>query len=129
MLINNETAIIVDDELHIRLFIKKILKSLNFNVIGEASNGNEAVDLYKSHKPDVMFIDINMPYKTGLEALEEILALDTDAKIIMLTSNSDLETVHKCAELGAIGYIRKDTPLEQMKSIILETWQDIKSGE
>lgn len=129
MSIENKTAIVVDDELHIRLFVKKILTSLNVNVIAEANNGNEAINLYKSHKPALMFIDINMPYKTGLEALEEIIELDPEANLIMLTSNSDLDTVHKCAELGAIGYIRKDTPVEKMKSVILDTWQDIESGE
>lgn len=121
--------VIADDELHIRLLIKKALTSMNYNVVGEASNGNEAVDMFKKERPDIILLDINMPFKSGEEALKEIISESPDTLVVMLTSVSDMESVDKCISAGATNYIRKDTPLAEIKSMISETWQSHCEGE
>ena len=115
--------VIADDEMHIRVLIRKALTSMNYTVVGEATNGNEAVDLFKKERPDLILLDINMPFKSGQEALKEIIAESPDTLAIMLTSVSDMESVEKCIAAGATGYIRKDTPLAEIKSMISEVWQ------
>ncbi|MEI7671123.1 MAG: response regulator [Deltaproteobacteria bacterium] len=115
--------VIADDEMHIRVLIRKALTSMNYNVVGEAANGNEAVNLFKKERPDLILLDINMPFKSGQEALQEIIAESPDTLAIMLTSVSDMESVEKCIAAGATGYIRKDTPLAEIKSMISEVWQ------
>lgn len=115
-------VVLADDESHIRLFLKGVLKSMNCEVVGEASNGVEAVELYKKEKPDLVFLDINMPLKTGDDALCDILKEFPDAFVIMLTSVADLPTVEKCIGAGAANYILKDTPKAEMMKIIKETW-------
>jgi two-component system chemotaxis response regulator CheY len=116
-------VLLADDEPHIRMLIKTVMRSMNCEVIGEALNGNEAIELFKKEKPDLLMLDINMPLRTGEEALKEIMTEFPDAFVIMLTSVSDLESVENCLSLGASNFIRKDTPIQEMKKIIKETWQ------
>lgn len=115
-------VLIADDEAHLRLMFKSMALSMGAEVAGEAKNGAEAIELYRVHRPHITLLDINMPVKTGVDALKEIMELSPDALIIMLTSVADVKTVEKCLELGASNYLLKDTPLEEMKKIIKETW-------
>lgn len=119
-------VIIADDEHHIRILIKTVMTSMNTEVVGEAKNGQEAVDLYRREKPDLALFDINMPIKNGEEALKEVISEFPEAFIIMLTSVADMETVNRCLDLGAANYLLKDTPLADMKKMIQETWTDFK---
>ena len=119
---NQPTVLLIDDETHIRLLIKRVLTNMNCEVVAEGKNGEEAVALFQQHSPHITFLDINMPVKSGIEALEEIKNIDPDALIIMLTSVDESSSVEKCRELGATNYIRKDTSLDNMKLIIKETW-------
>lgn len=117
-------VMIADDEAHVRVLLRAIVKSMNCEVVGEAGNGVEAVELFKSLKPHLLLLDINMPLKTGYEVLQEILSEFPNAFVIMLTSVTDIESVEKCIELGAANYIRKDTPTAELKSIIKETFAE-----
>ncbi len=118
--------LLADDEIHLRMLMKKVMTSMNCEIVGEAKNGMEAIELYKKEKPDLLLLDINMPVKTGEEALKEIVKEFPDAFIIMLTSLADMESVENCLNLGASNYIRKDTPLDEIKKIIKETWALVK---
>ncbi len=117
-------AVIADDESHIRTLMKTALTSMNCEVVAEASNGAEALDAYREYKPDLMLLDINMPVTNGEEALAGILAEFPKAFVIMLTSVSDADTVHRCLEQGAAFYIRKDTPIKEIKQLIRESWSN-----
>lgn len=127
-------ALVADDETHIRFFVKNVLESMNMEVVGEATNGEEAVDMFDSEKPHMLLMDINMPVKCGAEALEEIRARHPDALVVILTSAVNRQTVEKFIKLGASGFIRKDTSLADIKKIIKDTWnryidqRDKKSG-
>jgi Response regulator containing CheY-like receiver domain and AraC-type DNA-binding domain len=121
-------ALLVDDEQHLRMYLKLILKQVGFTNFYEAVNGEEAVELYKAHKPDLVLMDVNMPKKEGMEALQDIMAFDEEAVVIMTTSVASREAVQRSAELGATHYIRKDTPKDDMiamlQEIVDEIWGD-----
>lgn len=111
---------IADDEAMIRYALKNIIKSLKMDCVGEATNGLEAVALYEKEKPDIMFLDINMPVKNGDEALKDIRAKFPNANVVMLTSVAETETVKKCIQDGALNYILKTNPLDKIKIMIEE---------
>ncbi len=99
---------------------------MNCEIVGEAANGKDAVDMFKSLKPNLLLLDINMPLKSGKEALAEIMKRYSNAFVIMLTSLSDKQTIEDCIKLGASGFIRKDIPIDEMKQIIRKTWHVYK---
>ncbi|MCL2350518.1 MAG: response regulator transcription factor [Defluviitaleaceae bacterium] len=100
--------IIVDDDKIVESSLKTILEaSGEVKVMATGSNGQEAVELYKTHRPDIALMDIRMPIMTGLEAAEEILAHDANAKVLFLTTFADDEYIVKALNMGAKGYILK----------------------
>lgn len=118
-------AVIADDEPHIRTLMKVILETMGMEIVAQASNGQEAVNCFQKLKPDILLMDINMPVKTGLEALREIKAQNPDACVIMLSSVADMESVREAVELGASHFIRKDTPITEIKKMIAETCESV----
>ncbi len=120
----NGTVLIVDDEPHIRKYIGLILRKLGSPTIIEAANGEEAITLYAQHQPDLVLLDVNMPIMDGLQALERISADHPDALVVMLTSLATRNVVERCLELGAINFVRKDTPKEAMAKVLNETIND-----
>lgn len=115
-----KSVVLVDDENHIRLLIKMAVNTMGCEVVAEGKNGNEAIQLYREKRPDLLLLDINMPEKSGEEALREIVGEFPQALVVMLTSVSDLATVENCLVAGAANYIRKDTPLAEIKLILGE---------
>ena len=113
--------LLVDDEPHIRVFVSLILKSLGQPEIKEAGNGMEAIDAYKANRPDIVLLDVNMPHLDGIETLKKLKEIDPDCVVIMLTSLATRETVERALELGAVNYIRKDTPKEAISKALSET--------
>jgi two-component system chemotaxis response regulator CheY len=96
---------------------------MNCDVVGEARTGDEAIELYRKHRPNLLLLDVNMPIKTGDEVLEELFSTFPEAFVIVLTSVTDMESIEKCLSLGAANYIRKDTPISEIKMIIKDTWK------
>lgn len=125
-------VLLADDEAHIRKLMGSVLTSMGCQVVAEAENGDAAVELYRQYKPQITMLDINMPKGDGTSALKRIKAEFPSALVIMVTSLSSMDVVSKCLALGAANYIRKDTPLAEMKTLIKETWaeylQEIKGG-
>ncbi len=121
------TALIVDDEPHIRMYLKLILKKVGFKTFIEAKNGQEGIDLYKLRKPDLVLLDVNMPVKEGMEALDEIMEFDPTAVVVVTSSVASRQAVEQSVELGASYYIRKDTPKEdiakQLDTLIDDIWE------
>jgi len=115
-------VLVVDDEDHVRKLVTSVIRTLNCEVVGEANNGRDAISLFSKLKPTMMLLDINMPLKSGKQALAEIKKKYSKAFIIMLTSLSDTETVEECIKLGASGFIRKDLPIDDMREVIKQTW-------
>lgn len=85
--------------------IVSILQKGGYTVIGRASDGVKAVDSYRELQPDLVTMDMNMPGMNGLQAIQALIALDSDAKIIAVTGYRDVE--EKAMELGAVGFLQK----------------------
>jgi len=115
-------VLIADDEAHIRALINQVMVSMKCDVVAEAKNGKEAVEMFDAAKPHLVLLDINMPVMDGKEALKAIKAKNPGVVVIMLTSLSAMDIVKECLEAGAENYIRKDTPLAELKKNIAETW-------
>ena len=116
-------VLVADDENHIRLLFRSIFTAMGAKIVGEAQNGQMAAEMFRTRRPDLMLLDVNMPVQDGISALEEIMAGFPDAFVIMLTSVVDRETVERCLYLGASGYILKDTPIAEIKEMIQEAWR------
>ncbi|MEB0047326.1 MULTISPECIES: response regulator transcription factor [unclassified Pseudomonas] len=100
-------AMIVDDHPVIRSTMKMILKVENFEVVAEADNGADAVQLARQHVPDLIILDISMPKLDGLEALSRITALKLSIKVLVMTSQSPVFYAMRCMKAGAAGYVSK----------------------
>jgi len=109
-------VLVVDDSNFIRLNIVNYLKNNNITVVGEASNGDEAIELYKKLKPDIVTMDITMPDMDGVEAVKRIMEIDSNAKIIICSAVGQQVKVIEAIKAGAKSFILK--PLNEEKMII-----------
>lgn len=100
------TVLVVDDSAFMRNLLKQLLEG-EHEVVGEAENGVEAVELYREHDPDVVTMDVVMPIRNGIEATAEIKGMDGSATVIMCTSVGQEEKMREAVEAGADGYITK----------------------
>jgi response regulator NasT len=99
------TALVAEDEAIIRLDIVETLREAGFDVVAEAGDGVEAVALAKTHKPDIIVMDIKMPNMDGIEAAEQIRELKIP--VVLLTAFSQRELVERASEAGAMAYVVK----------------------
>jgi two-component system nitrate/nitrite response regulator NarL len=118
--------LIVDDHEVVRDGLKNILTSLdNIAVAGEAGNGEDAVKMYSSLKPDLVIMDISMPGMNGIEATRVIKEKDPDAKILILTMHDNQEYLNQIIRSGAKGFILKNTDKEEL----LDAVKTVASGD
>ena len=114
------SVLIADDSEFMRNLLREILEG-EFEIVGEAENGVEAVDMYGEHQPDLVMMDIVMPIRNGIEATEEITGSDPNARVIMCTSVGQEEKMKAAVKAGAEGYITK--PFQ--KPNVLEAINDV----
>jgi len=101
------SIMIVDDNDMMRSILRGILRSEEYEIVGEARNGSIAVEMAERLKPDIVCLDVMMPEKDGLEALGEIKAARPETEVVMITSNADPDTVQESIMSGASGFIVK----------------------
>jgi len=119
-------VLIADDHHVVRGGIRALLETEDdIDVIDEAADGVETVLKTRSLNPDVILMDLMMPRKTGIEAIEEIKQEDPDARILVLTSYSDDEKVFAAIKAGALGYLLKETSTKEL----LQAIHDVYRGE
>ena len=101
------SVVIVDDNDMMRTILRSILRGEEYEVVGEARNGNQAVEMVERLQPDIVGMDVLMPEKNGLLAMIEIKQKQPEVKIVMITGSADPETVQDAIMNGASGYIVK----------------------
>ena len=105
--------VLADDHEIIRNGIKQLFESEEYvEIVAEASNGREAIEMVNKHAPDILVMDISMPEMTGIEAVDELKKSNTNTKVLILSMFDKDEYVLKAVELGAYGYLLKDTGKE-----------------
>lgn len=107
--------LIVDDSLQIRKSLRDILERYEYNIVGEASTGIEAIKLFNSLYPDIVMLDIIMPQLGGIETLRMLRSLNKDVKVIMVSALDSLDKAKECMRAGANHYILK--PFEESRLI------------
>ena len=107
--------LIVDDSSVMRRTIEKHLSDYDLDIIGMAANGNEAIEMIKEKKPDVVTLDITMPEMDGLTCLESIKQIAPETKVMVITALSDKLTGLQALEKGARGYLFKPVTPEDLK--------------
>ena len=100
-------VMIVDDSLFMRKMLRDLLEDEGYEVVAEASDGEEAVAKYQEIRPDLTTLDIVMPNKTGIEALQEIMALDPAARVVMCSAVGQESLTVAAAQAGAKAFILK----------------------
>lgn len=112
--------LIAEDEKMMRNLLKKMI-SFKHNIVGEATNGEEAVEKYKELDPDLVLLDVKMPKMNGFEALSEIKNIDDSQKVIMSTGVDNHEDITGAMEVGADAYLVK--PFNE--EIVLSTIEEV----
>jgi len=114
----NGSIILIDDDEDILELLTEYFSLEDFDVVGQGSNGLEAVNLYVKHKPDFVIMDIAMPNYDGLYGLEHIKKLNSNANVIILTGNSDKSITTKIIQLNATMILEKPYPIEKLVSTL-----------
>ena len=119
-------VMLVDDHALIREGIKQLLEfDGSIDVIEQASDGAECLEKLQHVQPDILLLDINMPNVNGIEVLEEIKKKNIPVKVLMLTVHSEVEYLVQAVDIGANGYILKDSGSEELKKAI----QSVMEGD
>jgi DNA-binding NarL/FixJ family response regulator len=112
-------VLIADDHSVVREgLVSLIRRKPDMTVVGEASNGHEAVDLWKQHRPDITLLDLRMPELDGVSALKQIREHEENARIVVLTTFDGDEDIYRAIQAGAKGYLLKDVPREALMDCI-----------
>ncbi len=127
-------VLIVDDAMFMRNMIGDIFEGKNFDgqefkVVAEAENGIEAVEKYQEHNPDIVTMDIVMPEMTGIEALKEIMKLDSKANIVMCSALGQDSLVMEALDSGAKDFIVKPFQPEKVLDVVLRILKERRDSE
>lgn len=115
---NNLSVLICDDSILIRKKLRATLEKCKCKEIFEAENGNVAVEVVKANNPDLIFMDIVMPDKDGIEALKEIIEMNPNAKVVMASSVGTNDLLKQALKSGAYDFIQKPISLEAITNVI-----------
>jgi two-component system chemotaxis response regulator CheY len=105
--------LIVDDALIMRKRIRSIAEEAGWEVVGEATNGVEAIGLFQREAPDLVTLDIVMPKMDGVTTLKQIMAADPKARVVMVSAVDQKTKLRECIQLGAVDFIVK--PFEKLR--------------
>jgi two-component system, chemotaxis family, chemotaxis protein CheY len=111
-------VMIVDDELFFREMLRDVVINAGYNVVAEAMDGNEAVEKYRIHRPDITIMDIFMPEMNGIDAIKEIIAFDAGARVLIYTGMGFDEDVEVALKSGARDVVLKNFFPEEVMEVI-----------
>jgi len=107
------TALIVDDELPVRVYVRLLLRELGFTSLWEAADGAAALAAVAQHQPELVMLDVNLHMMTGLQVLQRLKHAHPALPVIMLSSENAAATVQEALRLGATAYLPKDSPNDE----------------
>lgn len=108
--------LVVDDDQAVRAFLCDALETIGHHVVGVAENGMEALSLYEKDRPDLVFMDIDMPIMDGFDIIDVVRRIDPNAKIVVITGTArKLDEVH---EAGALGLLQKPFRVEDIETLL-----------
>lgn len=111
-------VLLVDDHRLIREGLRRALEDAGFEVVGEASDGAEGVELAQVHRPDVVLMDVSMPVLDGITATRRMRTRSPHAKVVILTMHADAELVERARSAGAAGYLVKDASSSEVVAAV-----------
>jgi two-component system chemotaxis response regulator CheY len=111
-------VLIVEDDLSLQRLYEMMLKTFSYNIIGKASNGREAIEIFTSStkKPDIVLMDHRMPIKNGIETAKELLKLNSHSRIIFTSADNSVKK--QALSIGAASFLEKPFNLEQLHNEI-----------
>jgi len=114
---------ISDDSDAIRMVLKDMLILGGHEVVAEAANGIETIEIFEKTKPDLLLLDIAMPKKDGKTALIEVISDHPDAKVIMITASDNMNAIKECVLHGAVSYILKPFDSDELLKVVSEIFK------
>jgi len=118
-------VLLVEDHTIVRQGLKRLLEEKGVEVVGEAEDGRQGVEMAKKLQPDIVVMDISLPRLGGIEATRKILREVPQAKVIMLTVHSEDSYIYKALDAGASGYLVKETAAEDL----LQAIETVQTGD
>jgi two-component system NarL family response regulator len=116
---NKIRLMVIDDQAVVRQGFVSLIKTVpDMEIVGEGSNGQEAVDLFRQLRPDITLMDLRMPALSGAEAIRQIRSEFPAARIIVLTTFDGDEDIYRAVQAGAQGYLLKDMFFEELEAAI-----------
>ena len=116
--------LIVDDSFYMRTMLKNMLTDAGYEVVGEAPNGQTALELAKETKPDLITLDVILPDNTGLDVLKGIKADQPDMKVIIVSAVGQEVIVNEAMEYGALSYIVKPFSEEKVLEVVSKVLEE-----
>ena len=114
----NKRILIVDDSFYMRTMLKNMLTDAGYEVVGEAANGAQAVEMAASTSPDLITLDVILPDNTGLDVLKSLRQIQPSAKVVMCSAVGQEVIVTEAIENGALAYIVKPFSEEKVLEIV-----------
>lgn len=125
----HKRIMVVEDNAFARMMIKEVIESHGYRVVGEASGGLEAIEMYSKLKPDVVTMDITMPDINGIEVVKAIIASDQEAKIIMISALGQPEPIVGALKAGAKDFLAKPFKKDRVKQAINQVTGQVETAK
>ena len=125
----NKRILIVDDSFYMRTMLKNMLTDAGYEVVGEAANGAQALEMATSTSPDLITLDVILPDNTGLDVLKSLRQIQPNAKVVMCSAVGQEVIVTEAIESGALAYIVKPFSEEKVLEIVGSALQGDNAGQ
>jgi len=123
-------ALIVDDESHVRTFVRLLLREVGIAECWEAADGGAALDLVARHQPQLLLLDVNMPQMNGIELLSRLREAQSEIPVVIISAQSSISVVNEAARLGAVGYVLKHSPKAEVVAALRDALESLdENGE
>jgi two-component system chemotaxis response regulator CheY len=120
-----KTAMVVDDVAFVRKTLTEILTAAHYQVVAEAADGQQAIEMYVKHRPDIVTMDVVMPNMSGIDAMRRIIQVDREAKVVIISAMGQESLIMEAINVGAKDYLLKPFTAED----VLKTVERALVGE